>query len=879
MVADAIALMAMLESRISLVAESLSYFRTIIARIGDCGSIAMARSKSQRLEQYRAKRDAERTAEPFGGEYAGSGGRLFVVQQHAARRLHYDFRIEMDGVLRSWAIPKGPSPDPQDKRLAVQVEDHPLEYAAFEGRIPPGNYGAGAVIVWDRGVWVPLQDPSEGWRTGKLLFELRGYKLRGKWTLVKTRRGEKDWLFIKERDAYVQEQGTDAYPADSILSGRTVDDLLEQRDMDAPINRKLGRWRAAKKRVNAKQVKVMLATRTAPFSRSGWWFELKYDGYRLIAESAAGQAALYSRAGNDLTATFPEIAQSFAALPFTRLIVDGEVVVHDLKGLPSFSALQKRARLTRRPDVQRAVLALPATFYAFDLLAFGDYDLRSLPLDRRKSLLRDVLPTVGPVRFSEHIETEGLRLFQQAKEMRIEGVIGKNKSAPYQAGRSSDWTKSTLEKTDDFVICGYTAGNSAPVVFGALLLAQYRQDKLVYAGRAGTGFKAADLKAIGAMLLAAPAAETPEGAPQESGLVWKETGRVCEVKYKQKTADGVLRQPVFLRLRDDKPARECRSDEPELPDAGEPPGAGQRSGERAVQITNPDKIFWPRHGYTKGDLIDYYRAVSPWMMPYLKDRPLVLTRYPDGIDGKSFFQKDAPGFAPDWIRREKMWSESAEREISYFLVEDVESLLYLVNMGTIPFHIWSSRIGSLQRPDWCVLDLDPKGAPLSQVVKIARSIYRLCTGIGLPSFVKTSGSTGLHVLIPLARQCTYEQSRSLGELLARISVRQLADIATITRRVSDREGRVYIDYVQNGHGRLLVAPFSARPVPDACVSMPLKWSEVTAGMRMETYTIKTAKRRMTALRKDPCVPVLATKPDIGDALERLHGMVMAELGE
>ena len=820
--------------------------------------------KSDPLKAYRKKRSADRTPEPFGVAAAADGRALrFVVQQHAARRLHYDLRLEMDGVLRSWAVPKGPSPNPADKRLAVRTEDHPLEYANFEGQIPPDNYGAGTVIVWDRGRWLPLNDPHVGLEQGKLLFELRGYKLRGRWTLVKTKQ---DWLLIKEHDGYVAEAGTAAYPTDSILSGHTVATLSASDDPGAPILRRLKRLGAPRKRVAPARVKVMLAKSARIFSAPGWLFEIKYDGYRILACRDGGDVQLYSRAGNDLTATFPEIAETVAALPHARFILDGEAVVHDDSGLPSFANLQRRGRLTRRLDIQRASLEWPAAYYAFDLLAFNDYDVRPLPLRARKDTLRDILPSVGPIRYSDHIEAHGETMFDEMTRLGVEGVVAKRADARYTGGRSASWLKIVGEQRDDFAVIGYTYLKDDKGAIGALLLGQLRDAEMVYSGRVGTGFSHAERVALAAELGAAPPAAAPLNAPADQDYRWVAPALVGEVRFKERTRDGLLRAPVFIAMRDDKTVAECVS-------AGELPehaaAVDEAQTERLVDFTNRDKVFWPDDGYTKGDLIDYYRAISPWLLPYLKDRPLVLDRYPDGIAGKSFYQKDAPGFAPDWLRIETLWSNSSEREIRYFIVDDAESLAYLANSAAIPLHVWSSRVDHLERPDWCILDLDPKGAPFADVVTIARAIHDLCDEIALPHYVKTSGSAGLHVMIPLKCRFTYEQSRTLGELLARVIVMELPHIATIARSLSAREGRVYIDYVQNGHGRLIVAPFSVRPLAGAPVSMPLRWSEVTQRLNIGRYTIKNAVRRLQKLKSDPLLEIFTAVPDLDAALARL----------
>jgi bifunctional non-homologous end joining protein LigD len=728
------------------------------------------------------------------------------------------------------------------------------------------------VIVWDRGRWVALNDTAEGFVTGKLLFELRGHKLRGKWTLVKTRRGKNEWLLIKERDAYASEQGTDDYPQDSVLSGRTVEQVAGGDNRSAELIKRLEKRGAKRREVAARDLRPMLATSGKAFSDPGWIFELKYDGYRLFAAKHDGQATLYSRAGNDLTATFPEVAELVAALPFERFIIDGEVVVLDPRGLPSFALLQKRGRLTRRADVARAALELPASLYAFDLPYFEGLDLRALPLLDRKAALQTLLPTVGALRYSEHVDAQGEAMFAEAERMGLEGIVGKRATSAYVTKRSTDWVKINAAKSDDFVVVGYLPPKTGGDGFGALLLAQYRDGVLTYAGRVGSGFAQRDLKAIWELLAEQKPAESPATAPAERGAVWFAPGPVVQVKFKHRTADGALRQPVFLRLRSDKTAAECvwqtEADTP-LEEPAPALVADTEPEPRTVSLTNVDKVFWPVEGFTKGDLIAYYEGISEWLLPYLKDRPVVLTRYPDGIDGKSFFQKDAPVYAPDWIRLETMWSEHAEREIRYFVLDDLESLLYVANMGTIPLHVWSSRIAALERPDWCILDLDPKGAPFKDVVTIARHIHALCSDVGLSTYVKTSGSTGLHVLIPLGARYTYEQSRTLAELLARFTAKSLPEIATIVRAVGDREGKVYLDYLQNGHGRLLVGPFSVRPLPAAPVSMPLEWSQVNGRLRLERFNIRTARQR---LRKhgDPLAGVLRDSIDMLAALDALQ---------
>jgi len=863
------------------------------------------------LSAYRAKRSLDRTTEPGARPPAPApkAGGLFIVHMHAATRLHWDLRLEMEGVLRSWAVPKGPSANRADKRLAVNVEDHPMEYGDFEGIIPEGNYGAGEVIVWDRGVWVPLEDPFEGFKKGKLLFELKGYKLRGKWTLVKLKKGVKEWLLIKERDEWA---GPDRVPpAESVLSGLKVEDLKAGEDRGEAIRRELTRLGAPRRPVDSKTAKLMLAeSADRAFSRAGWLFEPKLDGYRVLAARQSGDARLLTRNANDYTEAFPEITRAVAALPFDRVLLDGEVVALDDQGLPSFQRLQSRARLGRPIDIRHAAVELPVTYYAFDLLGFEDFDLRPLPLTARKSVLQRVLPPVGALRYLEHVEEDGEALYHEAERLGLEGVVGKKAAAPYKAGRSAAWVKVRSRKTGDFVVVGFTSPKGSRGGFGALHLGEYVDGALTYTGRVGSGFSEKQLGEVSRTLQGHRRPDPPCGGPvpKEKGTTWVEPVMVVEVEYSERTDDGLLRQPVFLRFRDDKRPEECVREGGEereggqhviLSEAKDRPGqaseagsvtrttdpiprsardddrggnaARTAAGELPFELTNVKKTFWPDDGYTKGDLLAYYRAISPWLLPYLRNRPVVMTRYPDGIGGKSFFQKDAPGFAPDWIRTERMWSEDTQREIDYFVCDDVASLLYVVNLGSIPLHIWSSRAPTLERPDWCVLDLDPKGAPFEQVVEVALAARKLCERIELPLYVKTSGSSGLHLLVPLGRQCTHEQSRSLGELLARCLVGLLPEIATITRQVSRRDGRVYVDYLQNGSGKLLVAPFSVRPLPGAPVSMPLAWREVNRRLDIRKHTIRTAPERMKKLKGDPLLGVLEQVPDLPAALGRLQG--------
>ncbi len=815
------------------------------------------RPYTDKLKSYRDKRSASATPEPFGATpsaAAGENGGIFVVQQHRARHLHYDLRLEMDGVLKSWAVPKGPSANPADKRFAAYVEDHPVEYADFEGRIPDGNYGAGHVIVWDRGHYRAVEDMAKGFERGKLLFDLHGYKLRGRWTLVRMKKAN-EWLLIKERDAFVS---TEAFPQDSVLSGLTIEQAPKPELAVKAIARRLAKLDLPD--ASDGIVKPMLATAGEPFDREGWLFEFKYDGYRIVARRRGSRVWLSSRNGNDLTDRFPELEHALRALPYEAFTIDGEVVLHDDSGRPDFGALVERIILPTRTAIETAARRRSATLYAFDLIDLMGHDTTAEPLNERKALLESLLPTTGPIRFSQHVMRYGRKAFAAARELGLEGVIGKRAASPYRQGRSHDWVKVRTEKSGDFAIVGSTAAKGSANDIGALAVAEYRSGKLCYAGRVGTGLNQAQRAAIAAHLADAPDAEA---LADDASVRWVQPSLVCEVSYREITRAGRLRHPVFVRLREDKKPRDCVA-------RGEEPVVAAIVGDTVeVTVTHPDKVFFPELELTKADLVDYYDAIAPWMLPYLADRPVVLTRFPDGIHGKSFYQRDAPAYVPDWIRRETLWSEGAEREVRYFVIENASALRYIANMGAIPIHTWHSRVANLERPDWCVLDLDPKDAPFKSVIATARAVVELADEVALPTFLKTSGASGLHVLIPLAMQLTHDQSRTLAELLARVVVARQPSLATINRVVRTRKQRVYIDYLQNGHGRLLVAPFSARAEPAASVSMPIRGSELNARLRNEKFHIRNAVARMRRMGTDPLADLLHTSPDLGFSLERL----------
>ena len=847
-----------------------------------------------------------------------------MVQKHAARRLHYDLRLEMDGVLKSWAVPKGPSAHAEEKRLAVHVEDHPIEYGDFEGVIPPGNYGAGSVIVWDRGWYrsVKPEDPLAQLARGKLEVEIFGHKMRGRWTLARMSGKDKDWLLLKKADGAAVPPGaaelTERYPQ-SVLSGLTVEEVADTAGRLAAIRARLDALGAPRGEVVARRQPFTLATLAErPFSDPAWLFEIKYDGVRVLASRRGDRVELYGRSGQDTTSRYPEVVRALRALPIDSFVIDGEIVALDDAGRPSFQRLQPRMALTDPREIERLAAGRPAIGVFFDCLMLDDRDLRKLPLVDRKECLRLLVPSLGTVRYGDHVAEEGKAFFDAASEQRLEGIVAKRARSLYTGTRTRDWIKIKCQRRQEFVIGGYTDPQGSRGHFGALHLGVYdgpaSSPRLVYVSKVGTGFDQAGLKAIWEQLRPLARATPPFEAgaiPTGRGHHWVEPRLVCEVRFTDWTEDGGIRHPAFVGLRDDKPPEECRREEA-LPEEGLVPGPeaaseaenadrAPRSTRRGqhnragvgglgggaasappqpeqvapaparFQPTNVKKVFWPAEGLTKGDLIAYYERVAPLMLPYLRDRPLVLTRFPDGIGGKSFYQKDAPDFAPAWVRTERIYSRDTERDIAYLVVDDVEMLRYVANSGAIPIHLWASRIPSLERPDWLVLDLDPKGAPFTDVVRVALALRRILDRLELPSYVKTSGATGLHILLPLGARYTYEQCRTFARLLAVMGVEAEPGISTVARPLRARGGKVYIDFGQNGHGQTIVAPYSLRPLPGAPASCPLEWREVTARLDPARFTLETLPARFDKMA-DPLRPVLGDGIDMAAALERIEAL-------
>lgn len=859
------------------------------------------------LEQYRHKRDPERTPEPFGRGDASSAvfsksGGMFVIQKHAAARLHYDFRLAMEGVLRSWAVPKGPSLDPNEKRLAVFVEDHPIDYGDFEGVIPRDNYGAGEVILWDRGVYKvidpPNGDAAECVRKGKLDIEMHGFKMRGAYTLVRTHLQsggkQENWLLIKKRDQYATEDEDiiEAHPR-SILSGLTIEEMRDASAIGQQISSQLEKQGVERLSgpLNPKSFPLTLAKpHESPFDGDAWLYEIKYDGVRILAIRDGAHVRLFARSGTEVTERYPEVTLAFDAMPFDRFVIDGEIVALMDDGRPNFGKLQTRMHVSDPATARKLSFSTPTIDFVFDLLAFEGFDLRATTLEKRKEILHQIVRGEGPIRYCDHIVGRGKDFFQAVAQAGLEGIIAKRRESKYRGARSDDWLKIKAPQTKDFVIGGYTSPDGSRNHFGALLLGVYEDDgKLRYVGKVGTGFSGDMLKTIHEKLKpieieASPFRVGKDLVLPERRAHFVEPKLVANVRFGELTGDGCVRHPSFMKLVDAADPRDCtweaafggtgntpsNTEQTAMPlEEARPPSVSNDGKSREVTITHPDKVFWPKEGYTKADLVDYYRKIARWMLPYLKDRPVMIVRYPDGIEGKSFYQKDAPAFAPEWIRTVTIYSHDSQRDINYFIIENEDALAYLANLATIPIHIWSSRIGSVENPDWLLFDLDPKGSTTEYAVHTARETVKLLSEIGLKSAIKTSGQMGIHVMVGLKPAYTYQQARDFSEIVARLVVARIPDVCTIERNKAVRKGKVYIDYLQLGHGKTIAAPYTVRPNPGAPVSAPIRLTELKPDLDPESFTIQNMVERMKRLKTDPFLGAITDQQRLEPSLKLL----------
>ena len=851
------------------------------------------------LGEYRRKRDFAKTPEPAGEAVrpAAAAGLSFVVQKHAARRLHYDFRLELDGVLKSWAVPKGPSADPAEKRLAVHVEDHPLEYGGFEGVIPKGQYGAGASMIWDRGSWMPLDpDPAAAYAKGNLKFRLDGQKLHGNWALVRMggkhagRNGE-NWLLLKERDAAAMPGSGDAVVADnpkSAATGRTIDEIAADRDRvwgpngeetpAPPVERRttgpdLARIPGAKKRGLPAAPRPLLATAaTQAPDGPDWLHEIKYDGYRLLARIAGGEVRLSTRGGLDWTGKFPVLAARFVELPVEAALIDGEIVHLETDGTTDFGRLQDAIANGRTEGL---------VFYAFDLLHLDGWDLTGAKLEDRKRTLAALLPTAadGILRYSDHQEGRGRDFFRHACGYRLEGIVSKRCDSLYRPGRHDSWLKIKSENREEFVVIGLSDPAGGRQGLGALLLGYYDPSgELHYAGRVGTGFSDARLLDLRARLDRLVRAKRPVAALPKGAIVkdvhWTEPALVAEIRYAGWTADAVLRHAVFIGLREDKDAKEVVRDMPSLspPEAPTRPAPQRAAAALArdgstvfegVRLTHADRVLYPEEGITKLDLAQYYAAVADWALPHLAHRPLSLVRAPTGIAGEQFFQKHAGASVPKAVTRIEIDGEI------HLAIEERAGLLSLVQIGVLEIHPWGSMLDRLEQPDRVTFDLDPdEGLAWPIVCEAALEMRGVLATLGLESFVKTTGGKGLHVVVPLLPELGWDEVKNFTKRLAEDMAARRRERYTANQAKRARRGRIYIDYLRNARGSTAVGAYSTRARKGATVSTPLAWNEVETGARPGDFTVASLPARLAALASDPWAEIATRRQRIGAAARK-----------
>jgi bifunctional non-homologous end joining protein LigD len=839
--------------------------------------------------------------------------------------------LQLGSVLLSFAVPKGPTLDPAEKHVAIRTEEHPLEYLDFEAVIPKGNYGAGPMICWDRGAVRYLETTAEeGLLAGKLDFTLSGYKLRGRFALVKIEgKDDKDknaWLLIKKVDAHSKAGETPITVSQprSVLSGMTVDELEGAPAMYRAAIARATELGAPAGELDAHKVSPMLCSTLEtwePLPSVGYVAELKLDGVRVLADRRADDVALVYRSSRDTTAAYPEVARAVGALIAERVILDGEIVAFDDQGLPNFQRLSHRIHLSEKWDVERAMLACPVVYLVFDVLAIGDRVTTGLPLLARRDLLRRLVPGAGVIRALDYVEGHTTELLDFCRARKLEGIVAKRADSTYKFGpkRTSDWVKVKTERDESFVVIGWTVGNDSRNRLGALDLGSYDDDgDLVVRGKVGSGLSDKTIDVLLPRLEQLAVKERPftgklDSAPNGRTFVRPEI--VVSVRYLGWSDDGRLRFPTFRGIDPDRAPKDChaaphddkRLDAPSLEaprfrkerdereaaagalvdttssDAAPPSSMGAPSSRRShpvkrAQLTNQDKVFWPQEGFTKGDLCRYYERISTTILPYLRDRPVVVVRYPDGIEGKNFFQWNVPWGFPAWMRHiplDKKDDDGKKKRV--FLVNDVESLLTVVNLGCIPLHVLSRREFSLDQCDFCTIDFDVSEGRTSDAVLLANDLGEMLGEIGLRGYPKTSGQTGLHVLFPLGPGVGYETAQALTLLLGRLIVQRHPTHATIERDPKKRAGKVYVDLFQTHERKTIVAPYSVRAAAGATVSTPLEWREVTEALDPKAFTIKTVPERVAAIG-DPMRSLLDDKPDVARAVAKLEELVRRRAG-
>jgi len=840
------------------------------------------------LEKYNQKRDFSKTKEPKGIKKASKGELTFVIQKHAASRLHYDFRLEIDGVLVSWAVPKGPSANPSDKRLAVQTEDHPMDYFDFEGTIPKGEYGGGTVMVWDYGTYRPentetavAQDNKtmkKQLAEGSIKIILKGKKLSGAWHLVEMKGKDNLWLLMKSKDEFAGAKIK--FDENSAVSGLDFKGIEKNGAMySSDKGKKLSKAETKKEKekedkeeaekekprqslirneqaFSAEDLQEATTLKNFPddwrpqlatladeaFDDDDWLFENKFDGYRAFAQIQKKKVKIISRNGISFNTKYADLVTVLEKIN-DDVILDGEVVVEDNKGKSHFQWLQHFDEHREKGTLK---------FYVFDILYFNGYDLRQLELLQRKKILKAILPKLDNVIFSSHTIGQGKETFAAIEKLGGEGVIAKKITSRYhQDQRTKDWLKIKTTQQQEMVIGGFTDPQGSRNGLGALLCGYFDKDDFIYSGKVGTGFDDKTLKELRTKLEKLERKTSPfKTPPRLQGTHWVRPEIVAQLKFTEWTDAGSMRHPVFLGLRKDKKASEVVKENKiaaetavESKDKTTNKKAMEKTDSKA-EFSNLDKIFWPKEKYTKGDVIAYYDAVADYILPYLKDRPESLKRTPNGITKDGFFQKNVEGQVPDWIKTKKLKSKSTGETITYLLCQDKDTLLFLVNWGCIEINPWSSRIGTLNNPDYIIFDLDPNEAGMDKIIKTALTLKEILDSLKVPAYIKTSGGKGLHVFIPVLPKYTYNQTRTFSHLVSQMVLKKLPDIVSLERSPSKRKGKVYLDFLQNGKGKTMASIYSLRPRDGATVSTPLEWNEVNAKLDLGAFTIKTVPKRL-----------------------------------
>jgi bifunctional non-homologous end joining protein LigD len=824
---------------------------------------------SRKLAKYRAKRDFAKTTEPSGGVPQPTSGNTYLIQKHAARRLHYDFRLELDGTLKSWAITKGPSLNPTVKRLAVHVEDHPLAYGDFEGTIPKGEYGGGTVMLWDQGSWTPIGDAERGYRKGKLDFELQGKRLKGRWHLVRmhgNRRSDEkreNWLLIKGRDQYANEEDGDAALEEyqtSVVSDRSMESLATGKSKvwkskeakEAPASEPAKAKakplpKRSKKKPSAlappKFIAPQLATLvTKPPEGKNWVHEVKFDGYRLEARIDNGEVTLTTRNGNDWTDRFKDVATALATLPCQNAILDGEAVHMAADGTMSFHALQNALSTGKKEDLQ---------FWVFDLLFLDGEDVRHKPLLERKALLNELLKRPPKrIHYSDHFEASGAQVLHQACSASLEGIISKRTDDTYHSGRGESWVKSKCIKEQELVIGGYTTQPKHPGALGALLMGYYDKNDFIFAGKVGTGFSHSEGHALLTKLKKLEQKDPPfKSIPRlaRKGAVFAKPELVAHVNFTEWTHDGVMRHPSFQGLREDKPAPEVVREKEKAPPVKKATTSKKQATKAAdeVSLTHPDKQLYPGSSITKRDLADYYEKVAPLMLAQIAGRPISLVRCPAGEGKPCFFQRHGAETLSPFVKPVKLPGDKEP----YLMIEDARGLTALVQMGVLEIHVWGSNADDPQHPDRLVFDLDPApDVPFAEVKKAAEDVRNGLKELKLTSFLKTTGGKGLHVVVPFKKSPSWDEAKDFARTYSEAMAKAAPDRFTTNIRKAARTGKIFIDYLRNGEGASAIAAYSTRARKGAPIALPIDWKELKTLKGGDEFHMKDAVKR---LKKDP----------------------------